>query len=68
MLLDESLAFFNCIGGCGGGPRFVRRLLSVTGTWLILLLLLLLFTMALLVLLLLLFFCFLSVNLAASSS
>lgn len=67
MLLDESLAFFNCIGGCGGGPRFVRRLLSVTGTWLILLLLLL-FTMALLVLLLLLFFCFLSVNLAASSS
>lgn len=65
------MAFFNCTGGCGGGPRFVRRLLSVTGggTWLWLLLLLLLMALLLLLLLLLLLcFCFLSVSLAASSS
>lgn len=57
--------FLNCTGGCGGGPRFVRKLLSVTGggTWLLLLLMALL----LLLLLLLLCFCFLSVSLAASS-
>lgn len=63
------MAFFNCTGGCGGGPRFVRRLLSVTGggTWLWLLLLLMALLL-LLLLLLLLCFCFLSVSLAASSS
>lgn len=64
----RQFTFDSCTGGCGGGPRFVRRLLSVTGTWLILLLLLFTMALLLLVLLLLRFFCFLSVSLAASSS